>query len=764
MLEKRIILREGIPLSILVFLVILFFSKVLLSGDALYGSDFVTQFYPWKKFVYDSIRSSRSIPFWNPYLFSGLPFISNIQASMFYPLGFLYYIISPDVAYGYSTVLHCILGAVFMYAFLRSLSVSPAGSFVSSIVFTLNGFFMGHLYAGHLSFVQVYIWIPLIFFFTVRLIETGKYRHAVFSGLALGVQILGGFPQVSFYTILALLLFCCYRGIVSWRDHDPKGAMRLALGFGLVAVTGFALAAIQVLPTMEFTRLSTRSGGVSYAFATYDSLHPKELLTFLVPYIFGSPLDGTYWRSQEVWHFWETCGYVGIVSIFLIFIGLKKDGLRNLYIFFLGLIFFSLFLALGKYNPIYPLLYRLPGFNSFRIPAQIIFLYVFGIAVVSGIVLDRVAKGAWGLGWISITPLAIMGIGFVVFAVGITYSRYGTFFHLFRLFAQGPVTDAQLVGLFERVSRSVYQGLFVFFTTAVLLWALKRGKIQQEVFKGLVSFLLVADLFLFGSEFIRTYDFETAPQKGRILSKLPQDPARGRVITSSDLFLVNDGLRYRFPSVLGYDPLILKRYVEYVLAAQGEDPRQPERMVNLSRIPDPSAKLMALLNARYLVDGKEIHELDSTVPYVTVVSKAVFKPPEKVLPFMAGEEFDPASMVVLEGGEGQAMRGGSRKPGEMGPSYSVSEYHNDEIRIRIKTKRPAYLVLSEIYYPGWRARVDGKEVEVLRGNYIFRVVPLEAGEHEVQLYFISWPFRIGAAISLLTLLLSIFLLLRRRDL
>ncbi|MBW2064744.1 MAG: YfhO family protein [Deltaproteobacteria bacterium] len=764
MLTKRIFNRDGFALLILILLVVLFFGRVLFSEKVLYGSDFVTQFYPWKKFIYDSIRSDGSIPFWNPYLFSGVPFISNIQASMFYPLGFLYYLIPPEAAYVYSTVLHCILGAVFMYSFLRSLSVSPAGSFVSSIVFILNGFFMGHLYAGHLSFVQVYIWIPLIFFFMCRYVKTRDYRYAILSGLTLGVQILGGFPQLSFYTILALLLFSCYRCIIFWRDHDPKGAMRLSLGFGILVVTGLALAAVQVLPTMEFAGLSTRSGGVSYAFATYDSLHPKELLAFLVPYIFGSPVDGTYWRSPEVWHFWETCGYVGIIPIFLIFVQLQKDALRGLRIFFFGLMLFSLFLALGKHNPIYPLVYRLPGFDSFRIPAQIIFLYVFGIAVVSGIVLDQVAKGSWGPRKIGITPLAILGVGLVVFATGIAFFRYNTFFYLFRFFAEGPIGDAQLVGLFERVSRSLYQGGFIFFSTAVLLWASKRGKIQQGLFKGLISFLLVADLFLFGSEFVRTYTFELTPEKAQILPKLPRNPAGGRVVTLSNLFPANDGLRYRFPSVLGYDPLILKRYVEYVLVAQGVERPNPEDIVNLSLIKYPEAKLIGLLNARYLISGKDIKVLGAVVPYANLVSRSVVKSPEEILRFMNGDEFDPKSMVVFEPGTVKQVMSGGRTQARHGSSYSVIEYNTDDLRIRVETKKPAYLVLSEIYYPGWRARVDGKEVEVLCGNYIFRVIPLEAGEHEVQLYFISWPFRIGAIISVFALVLGIYLLLGRKKL
>ncbi|MBW2028488.1 MAG: YfhO family protein [Deltaproteobacteria bacterium] len=636
---------------------------------------------------------------------------------------------------------------------------------MSAIVFTFNGYVLGHLYAGHLSLIQVYIWIPLLFLFAHRFLEFREIRYAILAGLVLGVQILGGFPQVSFYTILAFVLFACYSVLAPRREHVPGTRVKMVLGCGLVLVVGFALAAIQILPTYEFARLSTRAGGVSYSFATYDSLHPKELLAFLVPYIFGSPVDGNYWRSQEPWHFWETCGYVGIVPIFLVFVAAQRDRMRHARFFFLGLIVFSLFLALGKHNPLYPLFYRLPGFNSFRIPAQIIFLYVFGMGILSGIALDQVSTGEWRLGQKARSFFVALGVLLALLFIAITLSRYSTFYYLFKFFAKEPIEDGQLLGLYERVRDSVYQSGFLFFCTALLFWALKRGRIPHRMFTGLICLILAGDLLFFGSGFVHTWTFRSSPKKEEILSALSKDPVKGRVVTASTLFQVNDGLRYSFPSILGYDPLILKRYVEYILFAQGENTDQPEGIVNLSRIRDPRAKLIRLLNTRYLIDEKKIRVLDNGVPYVALVNRAVFMPSDKILSFMGSEEFEPTCMVVLEGKEGQGMRTeGKEVRGKGGGTFSVLEYENDAIRIQVKTPMPAYMVLSEIYYPGWRARVNGKRAEILRGNYLFRVIPLEAGEHEVRLSFVSWPFRIGAVLSLITVLLSLYLLLRRRNL
>ncbi|MCF8131437.1 MAG: hypothetical protein K9N10_23265, partial [Deltaproteobacteria bacterium] len=278
---------------------------------------------------------------------------------MFYPLGFLYYLLPTDVAYLYSTMLHCALGAAFMYMFMRSLASSRAGAFLSGFIFVFNGYFLAHIYAGHLSFVQNYIWIPLIFLFGVRFMATRQLKHAVFGGLILSVQILGGFPQIAFYTIIAILLLCLYFTCLNYRTLGLACGRRILFGTFLLIVIGFLVSAIQLLPTYEFTQLSTRAGGVGYQFATMDSLPPRNLLTFLFPLFFGSPVDGTFWISHTTWEFWEYCGYTGIVGFAAVLVAVRKLLADRMGLFFILLILVAIFLAFGKYNPVYPLIYRL---------------------------------------------------------------------------------------------------------------------------------------------------------------------------------------------------------------------------------------------------------------------------------------------------------------------------------------------------------------------------------------------------------------------
>ncbi len=729
--------------------VLLFFQRFLLSQESLYGGDFTLYFFPLKKFIHDHLLETGSLPFWNIYQFSGTPLIANIQASLFYPLGFLYYLLTPERAYVYSTIMHVMLGGIFMYGFMRALPVSPSASFVSAVVFSFNGFFMGHLYAGHLTFVQNYIWIPFVFYLVLKFSREKRLVYAVCGGLLLGVQILGGFPQIAFYTIFSSCLYLLFSSAIFLRRGAHKDISIVALGMMIFLLLGFCVAAVQVFPTLQFTALSTRAGGVSYEMATYDSLNPKELLAFFIPDIFGNAVDGTYWRSSEVWHFWETCGYVGILPLLLALVKTRDGELRRIRFFFGMLAGLALFLALGKYNPLYPLVYRLPGFHSFRVPAQIIFLYVFGMAALAGIGMHQLREDAWRLNRGS--GLLFIGIGVLLclLVVGVHFFPFRFFFVFFKNFSEGPVTHANVASLYQRVSSSVDRSAFLFGASLLLLFASKNKPSLRSHLNILASLIIAVDLFVFGSQFIRPAKIWTPPEKERAIAEFPRSPVQGRVITTGDFFGANDGLRYKFPSLLGYDPLLMRRYVYYILSSQGYPP--DDHVVNLGSISKPESKLLKLLHVKKIFLSGSVKDLDNDLPYANIVSSALYKRHEEILPFLKSDQFDPRRMVVLEQLEAR-KKSWEPATGPLVWDCSVPDYRYELISMKASVSQPGYLVLSEIYYPGWYATVDGKMTDILCGNYMFRVIPLEKGTHEIRLKFISWPFRIGAFVSLLAMI------------
>lgn len=760
MTKYRKTLSELLPVFLLTISVLIFFCKVISSGKPLFGSDFVLYFYPVKAFIRDYVSACGALPFWNPYVFSGTPFIANIQASMFYPLGFLFYIMPTEYAYGYTIIIHCILGSIFMYVFVRSLSVNKAGAFLSAIIFTYNGFFVAHLYAGHLTFVQNYVWIPLIFLYLHRFLNTPYFRYAILTGTFLGIQILGGFPQIAFYTIFATLLYALYVVCTRLTKGDWPFIAKIGVGTTAIVMIGFSLAAVQLLPTYEFTQLSTRAGGVNYAFATYDSLHPKELLLFFIPELFGNVIDKTYWLSPKHWHFWETCGYVGILPLCLIFVYPRSGSMRYLRLFLLALTVLSLFLALGKYNPMYPIIYKLPGFNSFRIPTQILFLCVFGLAATSGMGLHRAVESDWLFSKHFSIFLLSVGLLLLCLIGSLHFFPHHFFFHLFKTFSEAHLQQIDIAAVYDKITFAVQKSALLFLASALLLLIRKHRRLNERLWSILVTAVVMIDLGLFGMQFVKPYEVVTPPDKQRLVEQLNRNAHQGRVTTLGATFKPNDGLTHRFPSVLGYDPLVLKRYLRYIETSQHLPP--DDRIVSISRLGDPSAKLLRLLNLRQVLHEQDVADIDPNFSYATIVNKAVIKPADDVLGFMMEDAFEPNEMVVLE----SEYRPCTMSNGEeinLQASGSDLVWNHETIRIKAYANQPCYLVLSEIFYPGWEASVDGEKVPILRGNYLFRVVPLKKGIHEVELRFVSWPFRVGAITSLLTLAICLGFIMRKQE-
>ena len=761
MLDIKRKVENFIPIVFLVMMPVVFFAKIICSGETLYGSDFLFYFYPVKRFVYDYFTTNGALPLWNPYLFSGTPFIANIQASMFYPLGLLYYLIPTETAYLYSTVLHCIIGTVFMYMFIRSLSISKTGAFLSGFIFIFNGYFMAHLYAGHLSFIQTYVWIPLIFLFLVRFAQSGCFRYVVPAGLILGIQILGGFPQLVFYTILAAILFLiysCCAGIKTQGAH----VFKMAAAVPMFLLIGLSLAAVQLLPTYEFSTLSTRADGIPYDFATMDSLPPANLLTFLVPLLFGTPVDGSFWLNDSTWEFWEYCGYAGIGALAICVVAMKKLISDRLGLFFMIMIATALFLALGKYNPVYPVIYHLPGFKNFRIPAQIIFLYIFSIAVLAGKGLDLL-KDAKALSMGSkqiVFFVLILFLPLIIWSYGFT----NNFSHFLSQHIQfTAMTIEQISRIVSVISRAIFVSYGILFAVAVALYLYDKESISYSMLTATLIFISIVDLSSFSSPMIQATDIKPLLNKGKSLHHITQSPVLSRAAINGRCFIENAGLWYGFQDIQGYDPLILKRYMEYVNRSQGLPP--DGKVVNLHYIVNFDNTLIRMLNLKYVVDCKKqrFGTVDPFIPRCYIVHNMDTKGKNEILDFMMQNQFDPLKMVVFEKGNAPATFLPEEPFSGSHEKCWITAYDNDEIRLVADMKAPGFLVMSEINYPGWQVFVNGTKKDIQTGNYLFRVVPLDTGHHDIRFIFSPLSFKIGAAISVISLIgIMAFLFLIRR--
>ncbi|MFQ5886618.1 MAG: YfhO family protein, partial [Anaerolineae bacterium] len=379
-MRRGALLPDTISLAALLALVLLFFWRIALTNLILAGLDVFTYFYPYREYAAQVIRAGH-LPLWNPYLFLGVPFLANIQSGVLYPLNLLFLWLPTPKMVAYSIVVQIFLGGVFTYLFARrTLKLSPWGGLVAAVVFALSGFLGAQ--GEHVNQLSVFAWLPLLLFLFHEAYRQESVIYGLFASLVVGLQFLAGHAQASFITLSALGCYAIYLSLIRGRRSLP-----IWRGLGLfigVALLGAGLAAAQLLPTLELSRLSLRGGGLTYRQVVSFSLRPTLLLRSLLPSFDYSPFS-------------EYIAYVGIIPMLLASLAL----LRKRGAFFGALALLGIFLALGLYNPFYYLLYRwVPGFSLFRAPARWLFLYTFGLAILAGLGMEEwgdMGQASWGV-------------------------------------------------------------------------------------------------------------------------------------------------------------------------------------------------------------------------------------------------------------------------------------------------------------------------------------------------------------------------------
>ncbi len=363
-------------------------NKVLARGDAF------TYFTPYWAYRAEALRAGR-LPLWNPYLFLGVPFLANPQAAVFYPLHWPLIWMRPERALIWSMVLHTWLAACFTYALARQLKLSPMGATAAAMTYALGGYLAGH--AGQINQLNVLTWFPLALLLLDRATREVALRAKLgpLAGLTLvlALQIFAGHAQATYISTAGLGVYALAGPI--WRaitERSPFRALIHALftRLWLLAVAtclAITIAAVQLLPTLELTRLSIRSGGLGFLEAVAFSLKPNLLLLALLPpyalqpeTAFGTPV------------FAEYLAYVGILGLMLAALGLlnPRRSHRPLRPPLIALAVGGLLLALGRYTPLYPIFYKIiPGFQLFRVPARWLVWYALSTALLVGIGLER---------------------------------------------------------------------------------------------------------------------------------------------------------------------------------------------------------------------------------------------------------------------------------------------------------------------------------------------------------------------------------------
>ena len=202
---------------------LLFAWKLIFTGLVVIGYDTMAYMYPYRAFAAEALRDGR-IPLWNPWIYFGVPFLSNLQSAVFYPLHVLFLVLPAPFAMNASVAVHFFLAAWF--AALAARGMADLDWWSAGIAGCLYGFsgFIG-AQVGHLNQLNAAAWLPLACLTLHYALESHSLRWAVATGVVLAIQLLAGHAQESYMTVVAIGAYAIFRiGVTGWTLALPVRA------------------------------------------------------------------------------------------------------------------------------------------------------------------------------------------------------------------------------------------------------------------------------------------------------------------------------------------------------------------------------------------------------------------------------------------------------------------------------------------------------------------------------------------------------------
>jgi len=730
-------------LVVLMFGDVLFQNSIVLSrGD----TDIAQQFLAWRDFGFSELKRGH-LPLWNPYLFSGMPFVGGFQSAMLYPLNVVHLLMPAGAAINWAIAWHIYLLGLFTFLWARRLGLHSLPCVLAGCLSMFGGATFLHVFAGHLPNILSMAWAPLVFLCIETLFDRPKPAWLLVGTGAVAMQILAGHPQYVFYTGIAAAIYAaCLVPGSRHRVYGVAGVVAMYIGAS-------ALSAAQLTAGIAAAAESLRSQPVAYRFAAALSFPPENLATLMVPGFFGDMVSAPYWGR---WYLWETSVFISTTAVVLAAYGAVagKRTVRNSALVASAVLFV---LALGGNTPLFKVLYAVvPGFDAFRGTTKFMFLAMLFVAMLSGAGLDAIVR--------NVKASKGLTLGVVGLAVAMGFGGM-----LMLSSPDGVPGWSSLVTAIKNTSESltpnVYNGAGFLqrsahdagaaLIAATLTLGLLAGALFSLRWTRLSVYAIVAlSLFeVFAYARLSRPTFEAAAIHKPEIDRLAAFPGIDdvRVLTLTD---PNTLLASRLHGLWGYDPGVSLRYAQFMAFTQGTDPDAVTQDLTFSR----PHRLYDMLRLKYIVGqtpegNTRTVERPSPMPRATLIyDYRVISRRDDIFAALGSEQFDPRSTVVLESTPAVSP---SRPEHDESRALRVVDESPGRYVVDADVTSPAILLLTDGYSRDWRARANdgsGRSYQVLPANYVVMAIPIAAGHHSIRMEYIPRGWSVGVFISVLSLI------------
>ena len=788
-------LRKLAPPFLLLCLTILFFREIIFKDQVWFDAAALNFYYPWKAFfgsstfpdilAEDSVRQYLPhqfypveslfkhwrFPLWNPLEFTGVPFFATGVKGVIKLSNLLYAFLSFPTALNLQTVLSCFLAGFLMYLFLAS-RLFPACALIGSVVYMFSGYFL--YYSIFYPHLEDFILFPLSLWALEKAVKRSGCTYYALCGVVWALMFFGGREYASPIFILIAGLYGIHRIL---RLHDEKSdRVRHLLYLSAAGIFFVGLAAVKLLPFLQWLGLSDRvqSSDVTRQYFGETSVSVgavgRQILHSLLS--LGLPADpaGRFTLRPYL------AMHVSALSLLLAIFGFKnRRGDRSLRFFSLLALCGLMAVVFGEAALI--LMKSLVGehwslgvLKSLLIRTRADSLLVPALAIAAAFSAQRLSediqRGSTLADWKWTLWAGVIGF-FTLFIASFLFSLEKMFLYYQLRFA------AVLFGLIGIVHLAVHRRwlsthripiILLVFIIFELLYT--QGLLYRPGPRASFYPLTPALKFLADAR-------EKAPHRAVALNA-----ARGGLTYLSIEPEPNLLLPFGVEEIGGYEALAPARQMHLYNTVQNQPEEETPLMAGRSILSSLIArsKIMDMLNVKYLItsvdrfvygyleylDGDRfrpvysnelvIFENRSVFPRAFVVSRAeTIRNAPDLLKRLLSTDFDPRKEVLLE----KEVRRKPPIPEHSTPAQVRFLLYEPERSILEVAGPGGFLVVSDAFHPGWKARVDGKEAPLYRANYVMRAVELPPGKHRVEFEFRPAAFRVGIWISAISLLVMV---------
>ena len=739
------------------------------------------------------------IPLWNPYLLCGFPQLADIQTTVLYlPNILLFSLLSPIAAFNLIILLHFSLAGIFTYLYMRELKSSTISALFSGVAYMFCGVLVN--WANNAGVQNSLTWLPVILFLLEKVKNERKFIYVILASFSFAMLIFAGHPQILTSTAMVILFYIIYITILA------QGNRCIIFSCGiLILILGGLLGTIQLIPTKELAELTIRTKLTpNNPFVSFASFKLPYAITFLFPYLFGTPDPGFYPVRYFIKFIFKGIGYTGILPLLLTLTALlkRKNG-DYIILFWTFISILAFLLAMGNNTPLFTIARQIPFINLFYNTSMNMFILDFAIAILSGLGLNYFLSGRGRqirkklAAFLLISLLLVVVMGFLS-VVKVLSGKMGNYY------------IEKLGEILFITNPALYIPVIFMIISCIVYWFISIRP-KNRIGHVILIAILFSDLFFFGhflhrhsikvDEFIHKDKY---PPIVKFLSERESDPHHYRVfpvlsflsqVKSYDFIFSNNNILYPISSIAAHGPLYLKDHFKLFNANWNGTFKKPFALAKAN-------KIISLLNVKYLIanpthadriesmkaktsiststlppfwgqletgeDKKEVAPLYERV-FTSPSGTSIFRN-RNVLPrtylvtnIRPVKNFDEAYQILWDENdqfnpsqEALVELDDDKLPAILtSGKASLTSYSTREVVIKTESTGQSFLILSDTYYPGWKAFIDGKETKIYRANGIVRGIFMSPGSHVVKFVYSPLSFKVGTLISCSTLAILI---------